>query len=1109
MAFEIEIVLPDGSERTVVVDGPTEVGREVASTEGVAAILVDDPSVSRRHLSLRPDGDVLVVSDLGSAYGTTVDGRRIGEAEGVPGGATIRIGDTTLTVRRAPSDAAAAAPPPALPGPPGPPGPPPAAAPPAPLAPIPPPGRAAPRERIIEGRGIVVRAREGTAGAEVVGSVHDLAVRARKALADLGSEPWGADVTIHVVDPFADPDDPERVVTSGSVVDAATNEIWLVVTAESPPEDPHRPLALLFGAALPAATQVDHLIEGYGLHLAGSPDPDPEVVASIHGALESLDPDERGPLAASFVTYLLAREGDEAFRKLIASPPTRLAETWRAEYGRSATALEAQWRDDASTAPSDVGSGEFLKLSWRYLRPYRRRQAEVFALMLLSLAFTVTYPFVTRALFDDAIPGGQMGAVLQLLGVLAGSFAITLAAGLRQTVQTSRISGSVVRDLRQEMFERLQRVPDAWSNRHPQGDVLSRMMNDVGQVQSGLSTAINDGVFQAVSLVVATIIMLQVNLPLGIIVLLGAPVVAFVYRRMSGGARTRSLAVQEEVSGLVTVAAENLQAAPVVRMFRLADHEERRFDRTSERLYRAQQRLTLFGGLFGITVETIVTILRLAILGIGTWLIFQGNFTLGGLVAFLGVMGEVLSPITGLTSLGQSIQSSVGALIRVDEVLGAEVEPEGADLPALAPIAREIRFDGVSMSYTPESRALDEVDVTIAVGSHVAFVGPSGSGKSSLLKVLMRLYEPDAGRLLVDGVDVATRSLDSYRAQLGVVFQDSFLFDATIRENIALGSPDATDAQVEAAADAAEVTAFASALPRGLDSLVGEGGRNLSGGQRQRVAIARALVGNPAVLVLDEATSALDPGTERQISGTITRVSEGKTVLAVTHRLTSVVDHDVVFVVDAGKVVERGTHDELLALRGLYARLWAEQTGAELPPEPPFDLGPVLEKLPLFADLTTEEIRDVGSRFTPMVVEAGEVLAEGGDRLIVIERGRAEVLMADDDTEAPRREVASGDVFGINAILGEPTGTVLRMTEPSTLLVLSGETLAELRAAHTEIAEAQAGRATFAAAPSGRLLRPTVGPARATIGGTATGGMLAAEVAAAVAAARVQAGANP
>jgi ABC-type multidrug transport system ATPase subunit len=422
----------------------------------------------------------------------------------------------------------------------------------------------------------------------------------------------------------------------------------------------------------------------------------------------------------------------------------------------------------------------------------------------------------------------------------------------------------------------------------------------------------------------------------------------------------------------------------------------------------------------------------------------------------------------------------------------------------LEPLRDEIRLEGVSLSYTPERRALDQVDVTIEAGTRVAFVGPSGSGKSTILRILMRLYEPDEGKLTVDGVDVRDRSLSSLRSQLGVVFQDSFLFDATVRENIAMGAVGATEAQIMAAAEAAEVETFVGNLSRGYDTLVGEFGRNLSGGQRQRVAIARALIGDPRILLLDEATSALDPATERQISETLANASAGRTVVAITHRLTSVVDYDRIYVVDNGRIAESGTHRELISLGGVYARLWAEQTGEAIPEPRPFDLAAAVAKLPFFVDMAAEDLPSLVARFDRVTLASGSTVAEGG-QLVVIGAGRGEIQITD-RVGTSIRQVGIGETFGLNALLGEPTGAILQSLEPMTLFTLSADALDELRSQHREIEAAATGRSTVAPSPNGRML------ARATVGVGATPNrsgasvteraFTAADVAAEVAAAR-------
>lgn len=400
------------------------------------------------------------------------------------------------------------------------------------------------------------------------------------------------------------------------------------------------------------------------------------------------------------------------------------------------------------------------------------------------------------------------------------------------------------------------------------------------------------------------------------------------------------------------------------------------------------------------------------------------------------------------------------------------------------------------MSYDTEHRALDDFDATIPVGSRVAVVGPSGSGKSTVLRLLMRLYEPDEGAILIDGVDLRSGSLRSWREQLGVVFQDSFLFDATLRENIALGRPGATDAEIQAAAAAAEVDGFVATLPRGWDTLVGEGGANLSGGQRQRVAIARALLRNPRLLLLDEATSALDPATERQINDTLRRIAVGRTVIAVTHRLASITDYDSILVVVDGRLAERGTHDQLIRRGGVYARLWAEQTGQPVPQPEPIDLIAALRRMPFFVEAPATVIERAVAAMVPFAVEAGRSVDEG-DGIMLVTAGRAEVVTVSAMGAVASGELGPGDAFGVLAALGAPPTASLRALEPLDLMHLSSEALRVIAATDPALADrlraapadapprsaTRIGRATLArpkSPPRGAALPPpsTRGPRR-------------------------------
>jgi ABC-type multidrug transport system ATPase subunit len=468
-------------------------------------------------------------------------------------------------------------------------------------------------------------------------------------------------------------------------------------------------------------------------------------------------------------------------------------------------------------------------------------------------------------------------------------------------------------------------------------------------------------------------------------------------------------------------------------------------------------------------------------LGLGGWLILHHHLTIGGLVAFMGLMGQVLAPVTVLTNIGQQIQAATGALVRINEVLDSEPEVDEVQDPVpLAPLSTGITLRDVGFSYTPERRTLEGINVEIAAGQKVAFVGPTGAGKSSVLQLIMRFYDPDEGAVLFDGVDVRQSSVMSLRSQLGVVFQETFLFNATYRENIALGNPGASDAEIEAAAAAAEMHDFILTLPRGYDTLVGERGGRLSGGQRQRLSIARAILRNPKVLLLDEATSALDPRTERLISDTLDRVGEGRTTIAVTHRLNSIIGYDRIFVLVNGQLVEQGRHAELLEEGGVYAQLWAEQSGGTAPAEAPFDAQEALSGLPLFAGLTPLELSDVAARLRAIELRPGETVSEGGGRLMLVRQGRAVVLAPDFSGQlVASTELGAGDTFGLAALLDDVAGRVLQASELVTLLVLDDETIRGLAGVYPSVAAALEGMQSPQAAPIGgtRLSRLTLGPA--------------------------------
>ncbi|CAB4550324.1 MAG: ATP-binding cassette domain-containing protein [Actinobacteria bacterium] len=941
----VEVHVAGAIERRVVIDRAVVFGRE-------GDVVVDDPQVSRRHVELAPAvGGRVTVRDLGSANGTYVDGVRIGEVGDIGPASTIRLGSATIRVlqhrateRVSPVTPELGAPPPPPPSAPSPPTPPQTPPPTPPLpepgegpvpTPAPVPSAATARPDLDQldqraGAGVVIRFRPGTAGAAASDGVLAAAEAVRRRMAGFGSESWGIPVQICLVDPFPDPERPDHLVSEGTVVDAARAEVWMVVDESHPAGPVGGALALVFGAAFPAAAELAPFLVGYGLHAGGADDPTPELrgrrLGRVSDAADALAP----AMSVGFVRFLLGGGGDEAVRRFFASAQSgRVDDAARAIWGAGLDELEAAWRAELLGSAPAVEPTTFLRLSLRYLRPHLRRQIEIFFYLLLSLGFTTVLPFVTQRLLDTAIPSGEWSQVAQLLLVLAGAFAISLLGQVRQQYLSSYVSSSIVRSVRGGMFERMQDLDAGWYARHDQGDVLSRFFSDVDAVETGLSTLLRDGLFQIITLAVSLAICFTLDWRLALVTAFGAPLIAFVYRRMRNGAMRRSMAMQQESGGLMSIAAESFQAQQVVKAFSLRAREVARFDAAAGRLFDSEMRMSLFGGWFTLSVQSVVTLLRLATMGLGAWLILEGELTLGAFVAFLGVMGQVLEPVAGLTTLGQQLQHSMGALARVQEVMDALPEVRDvSDARPLSPLRSELRLQGVTFGYTPEHQVLRGVDLVVRAGTRTAIVGPSGSGKSSILQLLLRAYDPDGGSVTWDGHDIAHARLDDLRRHTGVVFQDNFAFDDTIRENIRLGRPGATDAEIEQAARAAEFHDVVLGLPLGYDTVVGERGSLLSGGQRQRLAIARALLRDPSLLVLDEATSALDPRTERLISATLDRAAQGRTTVAVTHRLGTVTDYDQIVVVVDGHIVERGTHAELLRAQGSYAAMWAEQGGA-------------------------------------------------------------------------------------------------------------------------------------------------------------------------------------
>jgi ATP-binding cassette subfamily B protein len=486
---------------------------------------------------------------------------------------------------------------------------------------------------------------------------------------------------------------------------------------------------------------------------------------------------------------------------------------------------------------------------------------------------------------------------------------------------------------------------------------------------------------------------------------------------------------------------ENLSAQTVIKAYGMEERAVRVFSSRMVALDRSTIKLARVGTVFQTSMNLASTFGQLLVFGVGGYLVMKGSVTIGTLLAFIALIPNLFHPLAALSGVGQQVEIASGSMQRINELLHEPVLiddlPDAVDLP---PLGERIKFEDVTFGYGGQRQILRKLSIDVPVGSHVAIVGPSGAGKSTIVNLLMRFWDPDVGRVTVDGHDLRDVKVGSLRGQTGLVFQETFIFDTTVRENIAIGRPDATDEQIVAAAKAAALDGFIATLPAGYNSVLGERGVRMSGGQRQRLAIARALLRDPRILILDEATSALDVQTEQEIVETLLVLARGRTTITITHRLGLAARADRIIAISNGAVVEEGTHDELLMRDGLYRRLYDEQMGIATKRPPVVQIAR-LREVPLFGGLEPIVLGLIAERLMPEKFVGGDDIVHQGeraDKFYVITSGHAEVMV--DDGLGPRavNVLREGDFFGELALLsGEQRTATVRASETTELYSLS------------------------------------------------------------------------
>jgi ABC-type multidrug transport system fused ATPase/permease subunit len=567
---------------------------------------------------------------------------------------------------------------------------------------------------------------------------------------------------------------------------------------------------------------------------------------------------------------------------------------------------------------------------WQLIRPRRGLLAIGLVLMVINRVSSLVLPASTKFLVDNIIGKHQMQKLPLLVGVV---LAATLVQGLTSFTLTQTLSKAaqkLIAELRRRVQEHIGRLSVSYYDSNKTGTMVARIMSDVEGVRNLVGTGLVDLVGGILTAMIAFVVLLRISMVMTLIAFGFLAVFGIglrkAFKTIRPIFRERSK-INAEVTGRLT---ESLGGVRVVKGYHAEEREHNVFSAGVERLLQNVFKTLTATSLMSLTSSSLMGVVGAIVMFMGTRQILNGTLTLGGFFTYTMFLGYLAAPLFQVVSVGTQITEAIAGLERTREVLGETPEDEDPGRTVtLPPIRGDVAFENVTFAYEAKKTVLHNISFDSQPGTVTALVGSSGSGKSTIIGLVAAFHKPNSGKVLVDGVDLATVRLESYRTQLGMVLQDSFLFDGTIRENVVFSKPDATEEELTRACAIARVDEFAEKFELKYDTIIGERGVKLSGGQRQRVSIARAILANPRILILDEATSSLDSESEQLIQAGLAYLMQGRTTFVIAHRLSTIRRADQILVVEAGQIVERGTHQSLFDQGGRYFDLYTKQHGLE------------------------------------------------------------------------------------------------------------------------------------------------------------------------------------
>ena len=568
-----------------------------------------------------------------------------------------------------------------------------------------------------------------------------------------------------------------------------------------------------------------------------------------------------------------------------------------------------------------------LRQFFAYYRPWRRLFVLDFSCAVLSGLLELGFPMAVKLFVDRLLPSGELAIVAVASFALLVIYLLNTALMAVVTYWGHMLGINIETEMRRRAFDHLQKLSFRFYDNAKSGHLVGRLTKDLDEIGEVAHHGPEDLFIAVMTFIGAFLLMFTVNVKLAILTAAIVPVVAWVTSRYGARMTRNWKTLYRQVGEFNVRIAESVGGIRVVQAFANEDHERRLFDGENARYRRTKlEAYRIMAASTSLSYMS-MRLVQLVVMIAGSYLVVRGELTAGGFVGFLLLVNVFFRPIDKINAVIETYPKGIAGFRRYLDLLATEPEIVDREDARPAPVlSGDIRYRHVDFSYDGHRQVLADVSLDIAAGETVAFVGPSGGGKSTICSLLPRFYDVSSGSITIDGIDIRDMTLGSLRGQIGIVQQDVFLFAGTIRENIAYGRLDASDADIMEAAERASLATLVTSLPLGLDTVIGERGVKLSGGQKQRLAIARMFLKNPPILVLDEATSALDTQTEREIQQSLSELSKGRTTLVIAHRLATIREADRIVVVDSNGVSETGDHQQLMALQGVYSRLYELQT---------------------------------------------------------------------------------------------------------------------------------------------------------------------------------------